>query len=126
MTEKPIIDDVTLSRKRYTWEWVFVCAGCDLLASSRRSDALTCSTTCRVRAHRSGRIKKLCGLCDLMGLTDENTGKPKPEFILHADAIKRLCPEMEVKIIDGSLTVYQAMPHAYSEFMKLVNESCAA
>ena len=32
---------VTHSDKRYrSWEWVFVCAGCDLLASSERSDAI--------------------------------------------------------------------------------------
>jgi hypothetical protein len=51
---------VTLNPKCY----VFVCFGCDLLAISERSDALTCSTACRVRAHRTGRLKEVRSIAE--------------------------------------------------------------
>lgn len=113
---------VTVNAKRNNWEWVFVCAGCGLLASSKRSDAMTCSTACRVRAHRSGRIKELHGICQMFALKDERTGKPKPEGILHASAITELCPELADQILAGHLTNYQAMPETYSAFLKLAME----
>lgn len=47
--------DVTVKPKCY----VLVCAVCGVLTDSQRSDAITCSTACRVRGLRNGAIASL-------------------------------------------------------------------
>lgn len=81
---------VTDGHKRY----VFVCAGCDKLAESERSDAITCSTACRVRAHRNGSIKTLRVIAKAWEVT--------PALIQRATAIKELAPEFEGALLDGT------------------------
>ncbi len=72
---------------------VFICAGCGLLSSSQRNDAMTCSPACRVRAHRSGELKRLRALAEDMRIM--------PATILHARAVKELCPELSDQITAG-------------------------
>lgn len=81
---------VTDSDKRY----VFVCAGCDKLAESERSDAITCSTACRVRAHRNGSLKTLRAIAKAWDIT--------PAMIQRAAAIEELAPEFEGALLDGT------------------------
>ncbi len=104
---------VTLKPKRYRpWEWVFVCAGCGLLACSERSDAITCSTACRVKAHRGTWLKEVKALAKALHI--------QPADILHSKAIVRLRPDFEELVRDGKLTIEGAMPEVYREFIKAV------
>jgi hypothetical protein len=80
---------VTLKPKCY----VFVCAGCNLLAMSERSDALTCSARCRVKAHRNGnlrRIRKITAGADV-----------PPGMYVQCQAVLRLCPHLAQIWPDG-------------------------
>lgn len=81
---------VTDRHKRY----VFVCAGCDKLAESERSDAITCSTACRVRAHRNGSMKTLRAIAKVWDIT--------PALIQRAAAIEELAPEFAGALLDGT------------------------
>jgi len=65
--------------------YVYVCAGCDLLGEAERSDCMTCSPACRVRAHRSGEIKRLREIAEQIRVS--------PASILHAKALERLLPD---------------------------------
>lgn len=104
---------VTLTPKRYrSWEWVFVCAGCGLLASSERSDATTCCTACRVRAHRKGSLKELQAIADAFDV--------RPAGILHSKAISALRPDLGDRIMsERKLKIEQIMPEVYEAFIKL-------
>ena len=110
---------VTLKANR-NWEWVFVCVGCDLLSCSERSDKLTCSPACRVRAHRKGKIKQLNDLVRQVGFVDARTGKPLTAMALQEEAVRRLCPNLLGQIDSMQITLHQAMPEVYREFVKLV------
>ena len=101
------MSDVTVSAKRYAGPWVYVCAGCDLLAESSRSDTLTCSTACRVRAHRNGRLARMRASAVTR---DDRTGKPNIALSLQAEALLRLRPDLESDIMAGRLTIAQAQP----------------
>jgi hypothetical protein len=74
---------VTLKPKRFS-QTVFVCLGCDLLACSARSDALTCSSQCRVSAHRSGRAREHRDLAKQFDIA--------PSLVTQIDACRRLLP----------------------------------
>jgi hypothetical protein len=119
------MNSVTLSDKR-NWEWVFTCAGCDLLASSERSDTLTCSPACRVRAHRNGSIKSLAAVCEWLPLRDRRTGKPDVARFLHTAAVIRLRPDLAQQISAGTLTLDQAMPETYRAFLDFMRKKIAA
>lgn len=91
---------VTDRHKRY----VFVCAGCDKLAESERSDAITCSTACRVSAHRNGSIKTLRAIAKAWDIT--------PALIQRVAAIKELAPEFEGALRDGTRQIDDDEIHA--------------
>ena len=112
---------VTLSCKCY----VFVCCGCDLLSVSSRNDALTCSTACRVRAHRSGHIKMLRELAHSLGLVNDD-GKPMPAGIKQCNAIQRLRPDLSERITAGTLTIKQAQLDVYREFLDVLKRQIEA
>lgn len=99
--------------------YIFVCCGCDLLNVSSRNDALTCSTACRVRAHRNGYIKMLRKLAIDYELVDDNN-RALPALIKQAEAIKRLRPDLSADIDAGTLTIKQAQSEMYRSFMELV------
>lgn len=101
---------VTHRRKCY----VFVCAGCDLLSYSERSDAITCSTKCRVRAHRNGWLKTLHAIADSFDI--------HPSGILHCKAIERLRPDLTSRIAAGSLTIADAQKEVWPAFWTLLRK----
>lgn len=99
---------VTYSRKRY----VFVCAGCGLLADSVRRDQMTCSTACRVRAHRNGTLQRWKDIAASQGIP--------PAMIGQAQAIGRLRPDLEQQCKEGTLTIDEAQPDMLQAFNKLL------
>ena len=112
---------VTHTPKRYAGPWVYVCAGCDLLAMADRSDQLTCSTACRVRAHRNGSLKALRARARMCGLVDDRTDKPQVAGILQAAAIDILRPDdLGKQIMDGKMTIAQAQPEMVRELMRRI------
>lgn len=115
------IDPVTLNRKCY----IFVCCGCDLLNVSSRNDALTCSTACRVRAHRSGHIKMLRKLAGSLGLVNDD-GKTLPARIIQHEAIERLRPDLAERIATDTLTLKQAQPYIYRKFLDVLKQQIEA
>ena len=62
--------------------YVMVCGGCNCLFDAQRDDQLTCSSACRVKAHRNGSLKALRALAESFEI--------KPGQILQAAAIDRL------------------------------------
>jgi len=77
---------VTLKPKCYT----FVCLGCDLLAQSSRSDAVTCSPACRVRAHRSGAAAENKLLAKKIDVPIGMMGQVKAVIALRPDLAERI------------------------------------
>jgi len=68
----------TYSEKCY----IMVCDCCGLMFETQRKDQLTCSTACRVKAHRNGSLKALRKLAESFDL--------EPTQILQAAAIDKL------------------------------------
>src|SRR5260370_28561727 len=89
---------VTFCEKRY----IFVCVGCSRLAESQRPDTLTCTTACRVRAHRSGTTRKL--------RAEAASSEVKPSTLLHAQAVEELRPDLGDRIMPGESPIEDAMP----------------
>jgi hypothetical protein len=92
------VTGVTYSGKCY----ISVCVGCDLLFEAVRSDQITCSGACRVRAHRGTRLVDLRRLADTMH-TDVAD-------MMRTAALSRLCPELEPEIMSGAITLDDALP----------------
>lgn len=98
--------------------YVFVCAGCDLLSQSERSDALTCSTQCRVRAHRNGWLKTLHGIADRMHISAAS--------ILQAKAVQQLRPDLADRMRAGTITLDDARPEVWSALWSLLSSQIEA
>jgi hypothetical protein len=93
---------------------IFVCAGCDLLAESSRSHATTCSPACRVRAHRSGELKRL------QQFISSNGGGPTTAEVLQSMAIDRLAPELGAPIMAGTINasdIQRALCNAFDKVL---------
>jgi hypothetical protein len=91
---------------------IFKCAGCGCLVDSDRSDALTCSTACRVRAHRNGKIKRLREIAEMMDIP--------PGIIVQCQAITGLRPDLDDAIRDGKLTIKQAQQQIWPVYQDVV------
>jgi hypothetical protein len=100
---------VTDKPKRYS---IYVCAGCRCVAESERSDTLTCSAACRVRAHRNGSLKELHAIARSMDV--------RPGAILRAEAIQALRPDLDVQLVSGRLTIDEAQPQVRLAFLELL------
>lgn len=105
---------VTLKVKRY--KYVAECPSCKNLFDSRRIDAITCGTDCRVWAHRKGNIKQI------RELSIEDGRGYSPAHICQYRAAKRLIPE-DVWVLpflfDLDLDEYrEKIWHAYREYLK--------
>jgi len=107
---KAIGQPVTLRPKRY----IFICLGCRLLAESKRRDTLTCSPGCRVRAHRSGSVKKQQAIAELYDVRVSMLG--------HAAAVNELRPDLAVDILKGTLEMGDAMPMVAAAFDERVRQ----
>ena len=88
--------DVTPKQKCYT----FVCVGCGYLSESERIDQTTCSGSCRVKAHRTGKAKELRELAK--AISKQLSHDTRPSDIQRFQALKILVPEMAIEMIDGN------------------------
>jgi hypothetical protein len=88
-----------------------VCIGCRRLACSERSDAITCSTACRVRAHRNGSAKRLR---DIAAAQDVSPG-----LVQQVAAIEALTPEIADEIWAGKRRIDEEVRRAvWEEFLE--------
>ncbi|CAI2936056.1 hypothetical protein [Aminobacter niigataensis] len=99
---------VTYSSKCYT----SVCVGCELLFQSVRRDQLTCSSACRVSAHRNGRLKAVRKLADDF--------KTQPELLQFAKATSLLRPDLDARIASGEADFDDIMPDLDLAFNQLI------
>lgn len=100
------------------YPYVFVCAGCGCLVDSERSDAITCSTACRVRAHRNGLIKTLRAQC--------KAWQVRPSMVMQGRAIAELLPEAEKHIMSGEVTFDDLRADIWRAYWALVQNSIEA
>jgi hypothetical protein len=94
--------------------YVYVCVGCNLLDHSERSDQLTCSPACRVRAHRNGSLQTLHALA--------KTHEVTPASIQQAAAVQRLAThigdQVMARVIDHAEAQRQVWPIFWSLLTK--------
>lgn len=95
----------TYSKKCY----VMTCCGCNLMFESERKDQLTCSGSCRVKAHRNGSLKTLRKIAKSFDL--------EPSQILQAKAIDTL--GFRDLVMSGDLKL-DGDPRVSKAFAKLV------
>ena len=76
---------------------VFVCLGCGLLEVSERSDAVTCSPACRVRAHRNGALKR--------ARAEARAARVPLGLIQQTYALVALCPHLIPGIEAGRIEI---------------------
>ena len=121
-TEDPPQKPVTDAPKRNAAN-VFVCIGCDRLAFSDRSDSLTCSDACRVKANRNGDMKRL--------KDEAKSWKVHPSALLRAMAGKRLIPdcyertmrnELYLESKEGKEELWQAFQALVERVMEMAEE----
>lgn len=80
--------------------YVIVCAGCDLLAYAERADQITCSSACRVRAHRNGSG-------DALRLLASDHRLPAG-MLARAGAMWRLRPDLAERVKQGEIDIDDA------------------
>lgn len=106
---------VTHSRKRYRCPRVFVCVGCDRLACSDRSHAITCSPACRVRVHRHpDALRRLEALAAPVHITVMD--------IQDADAVRRLRPDLGARIASGEVEIDDVRQEVWRAFWELLQQ----
>jgi hypothetical protein len=93
--------------------WIYVCAGCDLLDEAERRDQVTCSPACRVRAHRSGKLRRLRALAASLEITAAS--------ILQAAAVDRLDPTVGARVLQGEVTLIEAQRLVRPAFIAMVD-----
>jgi hypothetical protein len=99
-------------------QYISVCAGCDKLFESARRDQLTCSNACRVRAHRSGELKRLRQIAAQWEV--------RTDAMMQIRALTLLRPDLEIEMRAGRLTLDQAMPEVVTAFNKLAWQAATA
>lgn len=95
--------------------YVSVCAGCGRLDQSERSDTLTCSPACRVRAHRNGSLKALRAIALSLDI--------RPATILQCKAVIWLRPDLAEQLSNGKLTINAAQSQMRAAFLELLKEA---
>lgn len=104
-------DPVTVKPNRYSR--VFVCIACDLLSTSDRADALTCSGACRARTYRHPeRLERLREIC--------KTQRVPVHFVLDCMAIERLRPDLAKRIVNGELEAADVRGEVWRAFWDVV------
>jgi hypothetical protein len=94
---------------------VFVCCGCGLLADSLRSDVITCSPACRVRAHRNGSAEALRRLAARFDI--------RPGLLSEARAVIWLRPDLESRIAAGGLKIEDCRTEVFAAFNAAVTRA---
>jgi hypothetical protein len=107
---------VTLKPKCYA----SVCVGCEKLFIAERSDALTCSGSCRVRAHRNGSLRRL------RELAAAPMFRVPPSGIQHCRAIRLLLPHAGADIASGKRTPDELQPKAIAALLEIVRRGTEA
>lgn len=79
-----------------TAAWVYVCIGCGLLDQTERRDTITCSTACRVRAHRNGSSKALREAAAAFKIDASGIAQAEAVRVLRPDLI----PKMEAGLLE--------------------------
>lgn len=106
-------DSVTVRPKRYAR--VFVCAGCDKLATSERSHSITCCPACRTRVHRNpDLLASLRSTCAAL--------KVEVAMVLEAKALNLLRPDLGPRVMAGELTLEQCRPEVWPAFWARMTE----
>ncbi|MBK6788739.1 MAG: hypothetical protein IPG77_14170 [Betaproteobacteria bacterium] len=90
--------------------YVFQCAGCGLLDMADRRDVMTCSSACRVKAHRSGSAARLRRIAETYGIP--------PALIRQTAAVELLRPDLAQQVKSGAMPLYAAMPAACAELTR--------
>lgn len=98
-------------------DYVTLCATCRGLYAARRSDSLTCGSSCRSKLNRDPELKAW-----VAGLT---VGAPgiTPAMVLMARAVELLRPDLTRQIIVGSRTLEECQGEVIAEYRKLL-ERC--
>lgn len=91
---------------------IYTCVACGELFEPTRIDALSCSATCRVRAHRNGSADALRRLAAAY--------KIPPHLIREADALNRLVPSAAARVRSGELELKQARPLVRKAYLELL------
>lgn len=111
MTGKMPACRVTHSRKRYRCGRVFVCLGCDGLATSARSHAITCSPACRVRVHRHPEKLRFLE-------AEARKIKVTVPFMLDMEAALLLLPDVEPAIALGEVELNDLRVEIWREYWR--------
>jgi hypothetical protein len=72
---------------------VYKCVGCGRLHMSDRTDCLTCSPACRVRAYRNGDLRRLRVLAEQADVS--------PGLLQRMKALQELCPHLGPRIMQS-------------------------
>jgi hypothetical protein len=104
------MNPVTPMGKRY----IHVCAGCECLFLAGRSDALTCSGACRVKAHRTGALAEVKASAKRFHIN--------PGCILRARALSELCPDLEDVVMTGDKSLDDLTPEIMAAFTERVRQ----
>jgi hypothetical protein len=91
---------------------VYKCAGCNGLAIAERKDVTTCSPACRVRAHRNGSADLLRQI--------SKAAHVAPGLVVRAQALQALRPDLDDKVMAGSLTIEDAQPEMLAALAALI------
>jgi hypothetical protein len=91
---------------------LFVCAGCGCIDIADRRDQLTCSTACRVRAHRNGTLRRL--------REDARQMDIRPAGILQAAALDRIDPAVSDRIMRREIDADEAQRLVWPTFWRRV------
>jgi len=105
---------VTARPKCYT----FICVGCGLLAQSSRSDAITCSPACRVRAHRTGAAAENKRLAQKIHVPIG--------LLVQIRAIITLRPDLAERIRLGEIEADEAQPEMAGEYWAIARDAAQA
>jgi hypothetical protein len=97
---------------------VFVCVGCGLFGFAERADALTCSTACRVRAHRNGRLKQIRAMA--------SSAKIAPGMYVQALAVLRLCPHLGEELETGRLDLEDTRQQVWAALWRRIEAAARA
>lgn len=107
------LQPVTLSHKCY----VFACLECGRLAYSARSDAVTCSVRCRVKAHRKGTVKAFREDWTRMWGHAGN-----PALVCQLKAVSALRPDLFPLIHAGHMSLADIRADIWTAFWDMATE----
>jgi hypothetical protein len=79
---------------------------------SQRSDKMTCSDACRVKAHRSGKLKQIRRMAEAADIS--------PGMLAQCQALLVLCPHLEAAIIARKKNLKDTRAEVWSAYWRLL------